>query len=178
MFVGTFSKYQHSIYSVVEPIRDFIKRTRSNAEFYEAECVDVDLTKKQILCRGTFTFSHYKLDTSDVKSNTADFQLPYDHLVLAIGAVNNTYNTPGIDFLFIHLLFQGVQKNAHFMKQVEGTCHYLLWWFFVDALEVRRKVIDLFETANLPGTSPEERKRLLHFVICGGGPTGEIRYIM
>lgn len=35
------------------------------------------------------------LDTSDVKSNTADFQLPYDHLVLAIGAVNNTYNTPG-----------------------------------------------------------------------------------
>lgn len=28
------------------------------------------------------------------------------------------------------------------------------------------------ELASLPTTSPEERKRLLSFVICGGGPTG------
>jgi NADH dehydrogenase FAD-containing subunit len=26
--------------------------------------------------------------------------------------------------------------------------------------------------ASLPTTSPEERKRLLSFVVCGGGPTG------
>jgi NADH dehydrogenase FAD-containing subunit len=31
---------------------------------------------------------------------------------------------------------------------------------------------DNFEIASLPTTSPEERKRLLSFVICGGGPTG------
>lgn len=31
---------------------------------------------------------------------------------------------------------------------------------------------DNFETASLPTTSPEQRKRLLSFVICGGGPTG------
>jgi NADH dehydrogenase FAD-containing subunit len=29
-----------------------------------------------------------------------------------------------------------------------------------------------FEAAALPTTSPEERKRLLSFVVCGGGPTG------
>ena len=29
-----------------------------------------------------------------------------------------------------------------------------------------------FETASLPSTTPEERKRLLSFVVCGGGPTG------
>jgi len=28
------------------------------------------------------------------------------------------------------------------------------------------------ETASLPTTTPEERKRLLSFVVCGGGPTG------
>lgn len=26
--------------------------------------------------------------------------------------------------------------------------------------------------ASLPTTTPEERKRLLSFVVCGGGPTG------
>jgi len=31
---------------------------------------------------------------------------------------------------------------------------------------------DNFELASLPTTTPEERKRLLSFVICGGGPTG------
>ena len=32
--------------------------------------------------------------------------------------------------------------------------------------------LDNFELASLPTTSQEERKRLLSFVICGGGPTG------
>jgi NADH dehydrogenase len=29
-----------------------------------------------------------------------------------------------------------------------------------------------FEQASLPTTTEEERKRLLNFVVCGGGPTG------
>jgi NADH dehydrogenase FAD-containing subunit len=29
-----------------------------------------------------------------------------------------------------------------------------------------------FEAASLPTTTEEERKRLLSFVVCGGGPTG------
>lgn len=32
--------------------------------------------------------------------------------------------------------------------------------------------IDNLEIAALPTTTPEERDRLLSFVICGGGPTG------
>jgi hypothetical protein len=32
--------------------------------------------------------------------------------------------------------------------------------------------IDNFEAASLATTDPEERKRLLSFVVCGGGPTG------
>ena len=32
--------------------------------------------------------------------------------------------------------------------------------------------VDNFEKASLPITTPEERQRLLSFVVCGGGPTG------
>ncbi len=35
-----------------------------------------------------------------------------------------------------------------------------------------RKCADNFEAASLPTTTPEERRKLLSFVVCGGGPTG------
>lgn len=41
-----------------------------------------------------------------------------------------------------------------------------------DAQKIRRSVIDCFERATLPDLDEEERKRTLHFVIVGGGPTG------
>lgn len=41
-----------------------------------------------------------------------------------------------------------------------------------DAQKIRRTVIDCFEKASLPTASDEERKRILHFAIVGGGPTG------
>lgn len=41
-----------------------------------------------------------------------------------------------------------------------------------DALRIRQSVIDCFERASLPSVSDEERRRILHFVIVGGGPTG------
>lgn len=41
-----------------------------------------------------------------------------------------------------------------------------------DALKIRRTVIDLFERASLPSLPVEEKKKLLSFVVVGGGPTG------
>lgn len=41
-----------------------------------------------------------------------------------------------------------------------------------DAQKIRRTIIDSFEKASLPNLSDEERKKILHFVIVGGGPTG------
>ncbi|XP_057964751.1 external alternative NAD(P)H-ubiquinone oxidoreductase B3, mitochondrial-like [Malania oleifera] len=77
-----------------------------------------------------------------------EFSVDYDYLVVAMGARANTFNTPG------------VVENAHFLKEIE------------DAQRIRRTVIDCFERANLPNVTEEERKRILHFVIVGGGPTG------
>ncbi|KAG2712361.1 hypothetical protein I3843_04G112500 [Carya illinoinensis] len=65
-----------------------------------------------------------------------------------MGARVNTFNTPG------------VVEYAHFLKEVE------------DAQRIRKSVLDSFERASLPSLSEEERKRILHFVVVGGGPAG------
>lgn len=41
-----------------------------------------------------------------------------------------------------------------------------------DARRIRNKVLSNLELASLPTTTPEERQKLLSFVVCGGGPTG------
>jgi NADH:ubiquinone reductase (non-electrogenic) len=38
--------------------------------------------------------------------------------------------------------------------------------------KIRNKIIDCFENASLPDVSDEEKRALLGFVVCGGGPTG------
>ncbi|KAJ8493368.1 hypothetical protein OPV22_015089 [Ensete ventricosum] len=77
-----------------------------------------------------------------------EFLVDYDYLVIAVGARANTFNTPG------------VVEHCHFLKEVE------------DAQKIRRSVMDCFERATLPDLDEEERKRTLHFVVVGGGPTG------
>ncbi|KAM0043875.1 putative NADH:ubiquinone reductase (non-electrogenic) [Helianthus debilis subsp. tardiflorus] len=41
-----------------------------------------------------------------------------------------------------------------------------------DAFRIRRSIIDCFERASLMSVSEEEKKRILHFVVVGGRPTG------
>ncbi|GAB4831110.1 External alternative NAD(P)H-ubiquinone oxidoreductase B2, mitochondrial [Ancistrocladus abbreviatus] len=77
-----------------------------------------------------------------------EFAVEYDYLVITVGARSNTFNIPG------------VLENAHFLKEVE------------DAQRIRRSIIDCFERANLPTLSDEDRKKILHFVVVGGGPSG------
>lgn len=88
-------------------------------------------------------------DVSHLKcKGKEEFELEYDYLVVAIGATSNTFGTPG------------VEEYCHFLKEIE------------DAEKIRGRIVDCFETASLPNLTDEDRKRLLHFVIVGGGPTG------
>lgn len=41
-----------------------------------------------------------------------------------------------------------------------------------DAQKIRRSVIECFEKASLPSLSDEQKRKVLHFVVVGGGPTG------
>ena len=75
------------------------------------------------------------------------FYLPYDKLVIGVGSTTNPYGVKGLD-------------NCNFLKDLD------------DARKIKHKILNNLEAASLPTTSEEERKRLLSFVVCGGGPTG------
>jgi NADH dehydrogenase len=76
-----------------------------------------------------------------------DRHVHYDYLILATGARHDYF---GHDEWECH---------ARGLKKID------------DAIEIRRRVLLAFEQAEV-STDPEERKRLLSFVIVGGGPTG------
>lgn len=91
---------------------------------------------------------HCRSNLTSNQDEKEEITIDYDYLVVGIGARANTFNIPG------------VAENCHFLKEVE------------DAQKIRRTVIDCFERASLPNLSEEERKKILHFVVVGGGPTG------
>ncbi|KAJ1024401.1 hypothetical protein NDA18_004568 [Ustilago nuda] len=73
--------------------------------------------------------------------------VPYDRLIVAVGSVTASHGVPGLE-------------NCFHLKTIS------------DARRIRSHILDNLEVASLPTTTPEERKRLLSFVVCGGGPTG------
>ncbi|KAL1560709.1 External alternative NAD(P)H-ubiquinone oxidoreductase B4, mitochondrial [Salvia divinorum] len=125
--------------SIVEPIRNIVRKKQFDVQFREAECYKIDTKNKKVHCKST---QQNNVGGSD------EFTVDYDYLVIAMGARSNTFNTPG------------VVEHTHFLKEIE------------DAQKIRKTVIDCFEKASLPNISEEERKRILHFVVVGGGPTG------
>lgn len=76
-----------------------------------------------------------------------NFYLPYDKLVVGVGCITNPHGVKGLE-------------HCDFLKTID------------DARRIKNKVLENMELACLPTTSDEERRRLLSFVICGGGPTG------
>lgn len=52
----------------------------------------------------------------------------------------------------------------------EGNGIYFLKHLY-HARKIRNNIIDSFEKAAIPGMSDDERRRLLSFIIVGGGPT-------
>jgi NADH:ubiquinone reductase (non-electrogenic) len=117
-------------HSIIEPIR----HAREGLRFYHAAAEGCDPVNRLVKCRGV--------------EDQRPFDLSYDILVIAVGAVSNSFGVPG------------VMEHACFLKEVH------------DARALRQRIIRSFEQANLPSSGPEERSRLLHFVVCGGGPTG------
>jgi NADH dehydrogenase len=79
--------------------------------------------------------------------NTALEALPYDHLVLALGAVPNYFG------------LQGMAEHSFSLKSLE------------DAVRLRDHVISLLERADMEN-DPIERGRQLTFVVAGGGFAG------
>lgn len=116
--------------SIIEPVR----LARKDISFYQANAIALDHEKRSVTCQNL--------------TDPQTFELPYDALVVAVGAINNTFNVPG------------VHENAYFLKELR------------DARRIRQRIIDNFERASTPGLDTAEMHRLLHIVVVGGGPTG------
>ncbi|KAJ1656194.1 NADH:ubiquinone oxidoreductase [Dispira simplex] len=124
--------------SIMEPIRHITRHKQRAVHFYEASCTDIDPVNKVVTVE----------DQSDIKGDISKSTIPYDYLVVAVGAENNTFG------------IKGVTEHACFLKEI---------W---DARRIRTKLMDCIETAAFPGQTNEEIERLLHMVVVGGGPTG------
>jgi NADH dehydrogenase len=114
------------------PLRSSLPRTN----FIRATVETIDLENRIV-----------KLAADPSRKDRGPRDIPYDQLVLALGAISN------------YLGMANVQKYALDFKSL------------LDAIRVRNRVIEMFERAD-GETIPEVRRRLLTFVIAGGGFAG------
>ncbi|KAL8029588.1 hypothetical protein ABFX02_14G234200 [Erythranthe guttata] len=92
---------------------------------------------------------HCQTVTEGVKTiDPWKFQISYDKLVIASGAQASTFG------------IKGAKEHATFLREVS------------DAQEIRRKLLLNLMLSDVPGVTDEEKRRLLHCVVVGGGPTG------
>jgi NADH:ubiquinone reductase (non-electrogenic) len=116
--------------SILEPARRRLRGLRVVEGFAES----VDWEARQVSCVGAVSSER--------------FRVPYDILVIAVGAAVADYGVPG------------VKEHALKLASVE------------DARAVRRGVLDQFARTSIPGLTPEQVEQRLTIAICGGGPTG------
>ncbi|KAJ6597216.1 pyridine nucleotide-disulfide oxidoreductase-domain-containing protein [Mycena vulgaris] len=136
--------------SLIEPIRKVIARLRGH--FIQVRPPRRTRIRAHLLRGQSRRFGHVadrllEVETISSDGKKANLYIPYDKLVIAVGSTSSTHGVPGLEHCFQ-------------LKTI------------ADAQQMRRRIMDNFEAASLPTTTPEERKRLLSFVVCGGGPTG------
>lgn len=117
-------------------------RSIKGAKYYQAKARSLDLTQQTIRCEECI---------DDAQANGHKFNLDFDALVIATGCKTDTFGTPGVA--------EAEGREVHFLKHIKH------------ARGVRLRMLECFERAAMPGVSPEERDRLLSFVVVGGGPT-------
>ena len=138
---------------VQEPVR-----TIKNINYVQAVANNINFDKKEVECLGLYK----QYDKEGRSIQRKEFTVKYDKLVLAMGTKSNTFGVPGIvgQEEDIEHSPSGTNKhNVFFLKQLEH------------ARAIRNRIIECFERASSPFISKDEKKRLLTFVVVGGGPT-------
>jgi len=115
------------------PLRSSLHQT----EFVRGRVADVDLAGRRVLLE-----SDPAMDAAGLRQ-----EIPYDHLVFALGAVSN------------YMGMANLQKYSFNFKSL------------LDAIRIRNHVIEMFERADREGDS-DARRQMLTFVVAGGGFAG------
>nr|XP_027111709.1 internal alternative NAD(P)H-ubiquinone oxidoreductase A1, mitochondrial-like [Coffea arabica]XP_027111710.1 internal alternative NAD(P)H-ubiquinone oxidoreductase A1, mitochondrial-like [Coffea arabica]XP_027111711.1 internal alternative NAD(P)H-ubiquinone oxidoreductase A1, mitochondrial-like [Coffea arabica] len=103
-------------------------------------------------CTGIDTEKHevycQSVENGALHHEPYQFKVAYDKLVIASGAEPLTFG------------IKGVKEHAFFLREVNH------------AQEIRKKLLLNLMLSQNPGITEEEKERLLHCVVIGGGPTG------
>lgn len=122
--------------SICEPIRE-INRA---ANYIEATATDINVQTQTVTCESVVCAGN--------SCSIDQFDIPYDRLIVTVGAQTNTFG------------IKGVKEHCNFLRQIE------------DARKIRTAIVNCFERANVPSLTNEEREHDLTFAIIGAGPTG------
>ena len=115
--------------SIVEPIRNVMYQ---KGAYYEAECQSIDPeTRTLVACF-----------PKDAGFPQSCFRMQYDHLVVSVGSINNTFGV------------KGVEDHCFYFKSIK------------DANKLRSQMSECFERAALPYTSEEVRPVLPCHHLC------------
>jgi len=111
---------------IAKPVRAILRRQK-NLDFRLLEVTGIDFAGRRVL--------------------TSDHPIPYDFLILSVGAKTNYFG------------LADVERAGLGLKDIP------------DAVRLRNHTLECFERAMLE-QDPERRRALLTFVVVGGGPTG------
>ncbi len=114
---------------IISPARRIFQPSR----FFNAEIESINLEKQTV--------------TVSRSLDGREYELPYDHLVLALGSIDDLSR------------YRGVAEHAFKLKT------------YADCFRVRNHIINMLELAEIED-DPIERRRLLTFVIAGGNYAG------
>lgn len=65
----------------MEPLRHIIRHKKRAVKYYEAEATKIDVDRRVVKIN----------DFSDVKGNVSETEVPFDYLVVGVGAENATF---------------------------------------------------------------------------------------
>ncbi|HQQ77341.1 MAG TPA: NAD(P)/FAD-dependent oxidoreductase [Thermoanaerobaculia bacterium] len=115
-----------------------LRTSLGSAEFVRARVASIDVEGRRVLLAS---------DAADAAKGMPVRELPFDHLVLALGSVSNYFGQ------------RNVEEAAFDFKSL------------LDAIRIRNHVIEMFERADRESDAAS-RRALLTFVVAGGGFAG------
>jgi NADH dehydrogenase len=116
-----------------QQINNSVRELIAPAQLHNAEVESIDLANQRVLTRPSL--------------NSRAYALEYDHLVVAVGSVEDFSR------------YAGISEHTFPLKT------------FADCYRLRNHLLSTLEMASIE-TNPEERRRLLTFVVAGGNYAG------